>query len=1248
MKIRAEIVEGPAALVGQARSEPGGLGMSGYGSIVAQGRALLRGAALAAGFLIAASPASATVTCDSTGARGTLDTSGNWTAGGVGSDYRVRCTADTDGDTVTGADLPSFPASADRLVVDVSGPNTDRFHARSSDAGVRRLVLTGNLASAAGNTVSIVITGFASGQAAAHSVLESFAAIEASGAGGDGIQFINEDASHTGTVEAINRGAITTSGVFGYGMDVRSPASSARAVNAGRIATGGDAGRGVFALVDTGSAGTASVTNQGTIATAGGVAQTSDGRFFIPSDGVRAVHNGDGDARASNAAGATVAVAGTGGRGVSAHADGDGSAVAENAGSVETRGRAYVYPTNTSWLGPFGVLALSRRGTATARNSMTGSVATHGVPGHGVAAITRGGGDATVENAGTVVTHATASIDTLPNTGGLEIGARGLYASSSRGDAAIVNERTGSVETRGARAFGALAQISNDGSGGSATATLRNRGRIATQGNNADGAIAFAPNGGTAANPNTVRAYNESGGSVTTMSAASGGLGAAILVAGGGRAFGSAFAQNDGTITTEGGRGGVQGTEPAWGLSASFFNNDGSVITDAGDVEARNTGSITVTGEAAQGIRAVTFGAGAATVLVDRGKVFATHDSTSDADDGVGIYATSGTAGSIAVTLRNNALIEAPQAMLLGDAPATVSVEDSAVTGRMSFGGSADRLTIDDSVVVGDIATGDGDDVIRAYGGVALTGDIDFGAGEDEMILDVTTPSRLIGNVTNLETLNKMCPADFVIDGDITFTGSSVVVSEGGLVLTGHMDVGADGTVEVHDGTRLTALLTGTGTPKITAGGGTTVSDGGAVVVEAAADAGTVDAAQSVVSFLEDANVQGEQPLPVQTRDDAGALTQLASFDPATRAATVTEGAAVGARPAEQYPEQSDVVPPPVPPGTDPGTGTGTGSGSGEGGDGRTSSFLIGGGAMLAVLFAMLHMDTEEPVSSASLTTALVQTVDRSSRYWVRSLAEALPERGAGAVSGTEIGMDLAVGNGFVLGFSATPDAAVEQAIAGVHATAFSGRRYTLKGGWQGETLFGGLSLSQADWRVASAYRNPTLGAGLKSRYAASQTDLRLGLGARFDLGAGLAVTPQAGAFAGEVKHEDHTAQGPVFRAAIPDVVQRYGGWRMGLGLSSDWQDGPGDLKLRPSLKISAARVWTDSPEFALRQSDRLGILSSTSRARLPGAPGTVLGLATGLDAAGPHGFSMGVRYGGLVMDGKLVHAAFGRAKISF
>ena len=1129
--------------------------MTAIESVAARGRArsIFRGgrpgAFIAAGLLILAaaalSPASAAVTCADAWEQGTLDANGEWQAG-AGNDYRVACTADMDGDAVVVDTLPAFPDGADRYVIDVSDANIDRVSGSIANAESRHLVLTGTLDTHAMDNVEIEITGFAPGHEDARLVLESFAAIAASGANNDGIRFANMEmeSAHTGTVKAINRG--------------------------------------------------------------------------------------------------TIAASGEGARGMSARAVGAGAAAVENAGTVVTRGGA-TGRLDTA-IRSDGVYAESERGDATAGNLAGGSVATHGVAAYGVGARAVGGGNATVTNAGTVDTHAAASNDDLLNDAALaDTGARGLWASAApgiidnrSGDATVENASTGAVTTRGAHGFGAIAVIGNGNPMVSATATVRNRGAIRTEGPNADAAIALATWGGDFTNPNEARAYNHEGATIVTMGDGSGGLGA--LIQSGSRSSGSTFVRNDGTIFTAG--------EDAWGMNASFVEDPlftTVTITDTGDVTAENTGTITVEGPGAQGIRAVAYGEGEATVLVDGGKVYATHDDTDDDEDGVGIHAASGEDGKVTVTIRNRAEIDAPQAMRFPDGTATVTVDRSVIKGRMWFGeptdALSDTLTVTNSVLRGDIATGGSDDTIRASGAVTMEGDIDFGLGDDTLNLDVTGASVLRGDITGLETLNKTSAGDFTIDGDVTFAGSSVVVSEGGLVVTGHMNLGTDGTVTVEDGARLTALLTVLGIPRITADM-TTVEEGGTVLVQADGRVAAVNAERAVVTFLEDANVQGTEPLPVHTQDGDGPTTMLAAFDPTDGSATVADGAEVGTRAQDAFLDDHNVL-------TRPATSLPSRGGGGGGSD-DTAAFVIGGASLLALLYAVWDWDELMSVSPATLNPALVRTVDRPSGLWVRSLAESLPRRGAGAASGTEIGVDFAVGSGFVLGVSAVPDAAVDHASAGADATTFAGGRYTLKGGWRGEALFGGLKLSQARWGVDSAYRNPTVGGGLRSRYRASQTDAQASLGARFDLGAGLALTPLAGAFAGAVKHGAHRAEGPVFDAAMPEVVQRYGGWRIGLGLASEWRDGPGNLKLRPSLKLSAARVWTDSPEFTLRQSDRLGILSTATRARLPAAPGTVLGVATGLDTVAADGVRLGVGYGGLAMDGKLVHAAFARAKITF
>ena len=244
--------------------------------------------------------------------------------------------------------------------------------------------------------------------------------------------------------------------------------------------------------------------------------------------------------------------------------------------------------------------------------------------------------------------------------------------------------------------------------------------------------------------------------------------------------------------------------------------------------------------------------------------------------------------------------------------------------------------------------------------------------------------------------------------------------------------------------------------------------------------------------------------------------------------------------------------------------------------------------------------------------------------------------------------MEAEVGNGFTLGFAAAPDMAAQQA-AGAEAAAFSGSRYSLRGGWQGERLFAGLRLSHADWRVEGGWDNPAaLGERMRSRFDAAHRDVRLSLGARLGLGGGMVLVPQADAFAGEIERGSHTAEGAEFRAAMPGMTQRYSGVRAGLGFASGWQEAGRGLKLRPKLNLSAMRVQADSKGFDLEQSNRAGLISTSSRARLRGGPATVFGLGSGLEAAGPGGLQLGFGYAGLVVDGKLTHAAAARLRLPF
>ena len=164
-----------------------------------KGASLLAGALalLAAGLLLVPlaqlSPALAAVTCGSSWEQGTLDANGNWTPGS-GTDYRVVCTADTDGEVFDVTDLPlPLPAGAARHVIDLSDPNIDRDRAvLAFRPATKPGVVTGTLVgSSSGHAVDIDLNSIEPGGEGVDFVLESFATISASGDFRRGIEIVS-------------------------------------------------------------------------------------------------------------------------------------------------------------------------------------------------------------------------------------------------------------------------------------------------------------------------------------------------------------------------------------------------------------------------------------------------------------------------------------------------------------------------------------------------------------------------------------------------------------------------------------------------------------------------------------------------------------------------------------------------------------------------------------------------------------------------------------------------------------------------------------------------------------------------------------------------------------------------------------------------------------------------------------------------------------------------------------------------
>ena len=568
---------------------------------------------------------------------------------------------------------------------------------------------------------------------------------------------------------------------------------------------------------------------QETVSTTGDGFHNDSSRYG--ADGVATFSGGEASAIAVNAYEGVIETRGTGATGMLASAYRGGSAaIVRNRGRITTYGDVYradrTGTDNDTYITALGMIAVSQTSDATAINDTAGVVETHGSVAGGVFARSNGGGTATAVNRGRVTTRG-GGADDLPGALGTLFGSNGVRAYSARVNAWAENTPTGRVDTYGERAYGLSAITAGDGSRTSAMAEVVNRGVVHVRGHNADAVFAEAY-GGTADNPNHVRAINAAGAAITTVGDGSTGLMAIIQIRGDDSstngnassdettdAYGAAYARNDGTIITgevEESHGDAiaddtttdedeeifpAGVSAANGVAAAFRSSDDTMIGNAGDVTVVSTGNVTVKRENATGLYAETYGSGTATVAVMGGSVRAMHET------GRGLWARTGDAGEVHVTIAGGARVAASSsesiAAELGGGTTNVRLIESTLDGRALFGTGTDTFTIRDGRV---------------------TGAIDFGTGSDT--LNVHGDSWLKGAVSNLETLNKRGAGNLVMRGDVNFSsGGKAVLENGGLTFAGQFNLGTTGTMRIHDAARLTAVLADSSAPpQITAGGG--------------------------------------------------------------------------------------------------------------------------------------------------------------------------------------------------------------------------------------------------------------------------------------------------------------------------------------------------------------------------------------------------------------------------------------------
>ena len=1086
--------------------------------------------------------------------------------------------------------------------------------------------------------------------------------IRTHGAAAIGVEALNTSA--TGNAEVENWGRITTSGHQSgswkaVGINSESRHNNAYAVNhkGAAISTSGRGARGVVVYTRYGGPNESAVAiNRGTVTTRGNAFHTTGSTDT--ADGVATFSGGEASAVTVNGYDGVIVTRGAGAKGAWAVAfRAGGEAIARNQGRITTHGDPYrvnrAGTNNDTYRGATGLGAYSESSDATSTNEAGGVIETHGDVAIGVSAWSAGGANATAVNRGRVTTRGAAAND-LPGDVGRLLGSKGVQAHSDNASARVVNDTTGRVETYGARAFALFAESGGDGSRTSTMTEVINRGWARTRGHNADGAVAIALHGGTADNPNRVRTTNASGATITTGGAGSTGLVAGISVSGGGTkdAYGTAFARNDGTVTTTGGAvGNRAGAFAANGVTAAFFAPDRTRIRHGGDVTLVNTGDVTVKGAQTSALYAETFGRGTATVRVMGGQVGAEHAT------GRGLWARTGAAGRVDATIAGGAEVAARTvghtAAQFAGGRTNVRLLDSTIAGRVVFGGGRDTFTVRNARVGGAIA---------------------FGAGADT--LNVHGDAWLERGFNTLEALNKRGRGNLVVRGNATFSpGGRAVVQNGGLTFTGQFNLGPRGTMRIHDSARLTAVLaTPSAPPRITAGGGLTFDGDAELFVQVATG---ITLAQerayltqsrfrlvNVNPIANGTRVTARTTGPVALRTargpsavvEVGHIPLLATGRTRTAGTVVRSGVRLGVFDLDAPANLGDLSA-----GADTVAAGAVSllSASGE------SDLMLGGGVaeLGAALFGVFDAEVPEfaqeetPYFEASTMRGFLESRARDGalEYWARSWSGDTPVLASGAestVRGYALGVDAPLGAGFRLGVATMPAVASSTVSDGRRNGAgarLDGARYALRAGWRGEVLHAGLSLSQGRYEAQSVFDNPVAGGGLAGRYDLAQDHVHLGAGARM-IWRGIQVAPAVSAHTGVMHHGAYTAHGSVFRADVPEFSQRYHGWKSELRLSpARWWRGPRSLRWRPTLHLYTQHTQTNAPgSLDVTQRDRAGVLSLSSRARVSGLPRTVHGLGATVDAVRSENWRLQLGVAGMRVDGESDQALLARFDVRF
>ena len=353
-------------------------------------------------------------------------------------------------------------------------------------------------------------------------------------------------------------------------------------------------------------------------------------------------------------------------------------------------------------------------------------------------------------------------------------------------------------------------------------------------------------------------------------------------------------------------------------------------------------------------------------------------------------------------------------------------------------------------------------------------------------------------------------------------------------------------------------------------------------------------------------------------------------------------------------------------------TATRSARGGGAGGSSSNSGLIIGAGIIAYLVWNWMDggfgafVDYEDEnlglsntnVSSATSFLPGIGGERRfqigNSEHWIRSYAGQSPVSVAGAqtnASGTAYGINTKLRNGFDLGVSFTPRlmSSTQGLDSNIYSSSFNGELYEVQVGWQSSQFSSKLKLSHGDYDVDSVVANPVVNSALKGSFNMTNTHAQFTGGAKLEFG-GVRVSPSASLFLGSLEQASHSAEGPVMRADVPEISQRYSGWKLGMNLtSSDWLKNSGNLSWRPSLHFSTMQTNTSGPSsLSVIQSDRVGALSFANQAGVRGMPSAVHALGVSSIIKQSKNSRLNVGYFGAEVDGERDHAVLARYQLRF